>query len=286
MSKERSKIELGHFLQDRRGRVRPADVGLPSGARRRVTGLRREEVATLAGVGLTWYTMLENGTADGVSTATLDAIGRALRMSEDELAYLRALAHPELVVDPRERPSPLVLGALAAIVDAPAYVATSQWNVIAWNRAMSLVWGIEPPGSAPFNIVCRMFLDPSIRAMHGERFRDFAFALVAMFRTGSGRRIDDPVYRTIYDDCIGDPIFAEAWNGYSVATPAGSIRTSIESPNVGTFSYEALTLVTPDGAGHSIVIQVPDESCAPRLKAALDAMPFEQRVRERPHVIG
>jgi transcriptional regulator with XRE-family HTH domain len=269
MPKDRRTIELGHFLRDRRGRVLPEDVGLPSGSRRRVSGLRREEVATLAGVGITWYTMLENGTADGVSALTLDAIGRALRMSEDELLYLRALAHPEFPAVPHERPSDLVMGVLAAIVDAPAYVATSQWNVLAWNRAFSLVWNIEPPGGPPFNIVRRMFLDGAIRAMHGERFRSFAFALVAMLHAGTARRMDDPVYRTIYDDLIADPVFAEAWKAYTVAAPVGSIRTTIESPNAGVFSYEAVTLVVPGDAGHSIVVQVPDAGCLARLLDAL-----------------
>lgn len=103
--------ELGRFLRDRRNRVRPSDVGLPEGARRRVAGLRREEVATLAGVGVTWYTMLENGSAAGVSAATLSAIAGALQLNADEIAYLHRLAEERVVEQPQPQPGEITRGA-------------------------------------------------------------------------------------------------------------------------------------------------------------------------------
>jgi transcriptional regulator with XRE-family HTH domain len=264
--------ELGRFLRDRRARVHPADVGLPSGAgHRRVAGLRREEVATLAGVGVSWYTMLENGTATGVSTVTLTAIARALRLNPAETDYLCQLADERNPVAPRARPRELTSGALAAIEWAPAYICTSQWIALAWNRAMSLVWNIEPPGGEPFNIVERMFEDAAMRAMHGDRFEQFSRALVAMVRAGAGRRIDDPEYRRMSERLQHDPIFRTAWDGYDVAAPLGSIPTVVHSVAVGTFSYDALTLVVPDDDGHSIVVQVPDAPSAERLRKALTA---------------
>ncbi len=238
METSERRRELGRFLRDRRSRVRPSDVGLPAGARRRVPGLRREEVATLAGVGVTWYTMLENGSAAGVSAATLTAIAGALHLSADEIAYLHRVA--------QER----TRGALAAIEWAPAYVCTSQWTVLAWNRAMSLVWGIEPPGGEPFNIVARMFRDPAVRAMHGERFPGFAHALVAMVRAGIAARLEDPEFRRMCDDLRTDPLFAAAWDAYDVAHPMGSTSTLVESAAIGTFSYQTLTLEIPDDDGH------------------------------------
>ncbi len=261
--------ELGRFLRDRRSRVRPSDVGLPEGARRRVSGLRREEVATLAGVGVTWYTMLKNGSAAGVSAATLSAIAGALQFTADETAYLYRLAEERIVDQPRAEPGSITRSALAAIEWAPAYVCTSQWTVLAWNRAMSLVWGIEPPGGEPFNIVARMFSDPAVRAMHGERFSGFARALVAMVRSATASRLEDREYRRMCDDLRRDPLFAAAWDTYDVATPMGSISTVVESAAIGTFSYQALTLEIPDDDGHWIVMQVPDAPSAARLRAAL-----------------
>ncbi len=261
--------ELGRFLRDRRSRVHPSDVGLPEGTRRRVSGLRREEVATLAGVGVSWYTMLENGSAAGVSTATLSAIAGALQLSPDEIAYLHRVAEERVVDQPRAELGSLTRDALAAIEWAPAYVCTSQWIVLAWNRAMSLVWGIEPPGGEPFNIVARMFGDPAVRAMHGERFPGFALALVAMVRSATASRLEDREYRRMCNDLRADPLFAAAWDVYDIATPLGSISTLVESAAIGMFSYQTLTLEIPDDDGHWLVMQVPDQPSAARLRAAL-----------------
>jgi len=250
--------------------VRPQDVGLvPGSGHRRVSGLRREEVAVLAGVGVRWYTMLENGKADGVSAVTLDAIARALLLTADETGYLHNLADPSMDETPDDRVAPLALGAFAAIEWAPAYICTAQWTVLVWNRAMTLVWDIEPPGSEPFNIVRRTFADARMRALHGEDFPKFARRLVAMVRAGAGRLVDDPVYRALHTDLREDPIFAAAWDTYDVAAPFGSHRTRIVSPAVGEFVYEALSLPLLGDAGHSIVVQVPDNLSLDRLRAAL-----------------
>ena len=116
--------ELRRFLKDRRARVRPAEAGLPATPRRRVAGLRREEVAALAGIGVSWYTALENGDAHGFSDETVLAVAEALRLSESERQYLLALTgHAER----REpvAPNPLVVDTLAAIA-FPAYIVTSN----------------------------------------------------------------------------------------------------------------------------------------------------------------
>ncbi len=195
----------------------------------------------------------------------------AIRLSVDETAYVLRLADEHRVAQPHVEPDPLTHGALAAIEWAPAYVCTSHWTALAWNRAMSLVWGIEPPGGEPFNIVALMFRNPKVRAMHGERFPVFARALVAMVRSGAASRLEDPKYRRIYDDLHDDRVFAAAWDAYDIAAPLGSIPTVVESALVGTFAYEALTLVIPDDGGHSIVVQVPDAASAERLRTALES---------------
>ncbi len=262
--------ELGRFLRHRRSRLQPHDVGLTPGAgKRRVAGLRREEVATLAGVGVKWYTMLENGAAEGVSAATLERVARALLLGEDETAYLHNLVGLHLDEMPNDCVPDLFRGTLHAIEWAPAYVCTAQWMVLDWNRAMSVVWNIEPPGGAPFNLVRRMFTDPAMRALHGDRFTEFASRLVAMVRVGAGRLATDPVYRDLYADLQDDQLFSTAWDSYAVASPFSSFPSRIVSPKVGEFVYEALSLLDGNNEGYSIVVQVPDDSSAARLRAAL-----------------
>jgi transcriptional regulator with XRE-family HTH domain len=269
MNDRSHQLELGRFLRDRRARVSPGDVGLTTNARRRVPGLRREEVATLAGVGVTWYTMLESGTAVGVSAQTLDAIARALRLNDDETLYARSLANAERLAVPDAQPSAQLRGVLRAVVTAPAYIATALWDVLEWNAAMGIVWGIEAPGAPPFNIARRMFLDPAVRALHGDAFPDFARALVAMIRGGGAHRQHDPLFHALIADLLADALFAETWNDYTVVAPKGPLRTTIVSPSVGRFVYEAVTLTTFDGSGHSVVVQVPDADGEARLSACL-----------------
>jgi len=262
--------ELGRFLRNRRARLLPENVGvLPSIGRRRVAGLRREEVAVLAGVSVKWYTMLESGIAEGVSSTTLDAVARALLLTPDEVEYIHNLADSSIDEASDGDVSRLMFGAFAAIEWAPAYICTSQWTVLHWNRAMSLVWGIEPPGGPAFNIVRRMFLDERLRSQHGDRFGEFGRRLIAMMRVGAARLIDDPVYNGLFVDLQNDPIFAAAWDAYDIAAPFGTSRSQIDSINIGTFTYEAVSLHVEGVVGHSIVVQVPDPPSQERLADAL-----------------
>jgi transcriptional regulator with XRE-family HTH domain len=271
MDSSQRRREVGRFLRERRGRVLPADVGLAGTGRRRVPGLRREEVATLAGVGVTWYTMLENGSALRPSPETLAAVARALQLTPDECRYLYRLAEERAPTISREDVTPLTLGALGAIEWAPAYVCTVLWDVLAWNRAMSVVWGIDPPGGEPFNIVERTFRDAAFRGQHGPGFPVFARHLVAMVRSASAAQLESPRYRQLCDGLRSDPLFAAAWDAYDIATPLGTFATAIESERVGAFAYRALTLDVPDDDGHFIVIQVPDAPSDARLRRAMSA---------------
>jgi transcriptional regulator with XRE-family HTH domain len=263
------RAELRQFLQSRRARLRPEDVGLPSGGRRRVPGLRREEVAALAGVGVTWYTMFETGTASGVSIDVVEAVARALRFSAAERHYLVLLATEAARTAEGVTPDPLALRALTYWIDAPAYIITTCWDVIAWNEAYRLVWAVEPPGSAPFNAVIRTFVDPVARAMHGEHWHEFASRLVAMLRTGYARFSGDPRYEAMLETLRDDSDFAELWERLDVAQPGVSTPGIIESPGVGHFRYDVLNLGLSNSSDQFLMIQVPDESSAARLRDAL-----------------
>ena len=163
MSEQDRLDELRHFLQDRRARISPSDVGLPSTGRRRVAGLRREEVASLAGIGVSWYTALENGDARGVSDATLHAVADVLRLSESERQYLLVLAGRPGAPGEFDTPSPLAVAAMQAI-SLPAYIISATWIVVACNEAFRHVWSVAED-ECPFNAVERLFLDPRARKM-------------------------------------------------------------------------------------------------------------------------
>ncbi len=247
------------------GRRQLADVGLPEGVRRRVAGLRREEVAAMAGVGLTRYTMLESGTAMNVSEETLSAIACALRLSASETEYLKRLAATDDGKRWRGQLSNITYRALAAIEWAPAYIISLQWVVVGWNRAMSVVWGIEPPGGEPFNIIERNFRDPQFRAMHGERFEQFARSVVAMVRSTTVSHLHDAEFVETLNELRTDSTFASAWDAYDVLHPQNSISTVVESKLVGTFAYQTLSMEVPNEGGHFLVMQVPEEASADAL---------------------
>ncbi len=254
---ERERIEeLRRFLKERRARVRPDEVGLPASGRRRVPGLRREEVAALAGIGVSWYTALENGDAHGVSEATLLAVAGALRLSDSEREYLLALAGAALHVNERlAAPNGLVLATMRAIA-FPAYVITATWDVVACNDAFRRVWAIGA-GEVPFNAVARLFLDPAARAMHGPHLAQNIRPVLAMLHSSLGRQPHAKALLQLRERLAADVELRAIWDEYEITSPLLPNACTIESA-VGTFSYETLTL--PISKSHGIVIQVPDDT--------------------------
>src|SRR5690242_3470091 len=137
------RVELAQFLRTRRARVLPVDVGLPGGGRRRTPGLRREEVAQLADVGVSWYTWLEQGRDIHVSEPLLERLARALRLTPTERAHLFALAQGRPAASPLIAPAG-VSEALQRVLDVhpfPALVATMRWDYLAWNTAAVRLYG-------------------------------------------------------------------------------------------------------------------------------------------------
>src|SRR6478752_7234982 len=152
-----SRSEFGNFLRSRREKLSPRAVGLPSGRRRRTAGLRREEVAQLAGIGVDWYIRLEQGRTVSPSVTTIDALARALRLSKAEHAHLRALARDgERRVFSREIVPPPILRLLDSLVQ-PAYVVGRRWDVLAWNAAAEEIFafGRLPEGDRN-TLLCMM----------------------------------------------------------------------------------------------------------------------------------
>ena len=215
--------EAGDFLRSRRERLSPADVGLPSGVRRRTRGLRREEVAYLAGVGTTWYTWLEQGRDVRPSNELLMALAQALRLDPIERGHLFALNDrpaparrvegPELIGGPLRR-------MLDSLVGQPAYVLGRRWDILAWNRAANLIYGpYERLQDDERNALQLLFTDPAHRRLLVD-WEPVARASLAMFRADYARHAGDPDFeRLITHLAQRSPEFADFWAQREVAHP-------------------------------------------------------------------
>src|SRR5437773_1360121 len=181
--------EAGVFLRSRRERLTPAEVGLPNGFRRRTPGLRREEVALLAGVGATWYTWLEQGRDVRASLEVLEALSRALRLTPAERSHLILLGRGEQAKPckaPPEEVPPTLRRLVENLGPGPAFLLGRRWDYLAWNQSFERVFSWEPgPEALSRNHVWLWFMDPSRRTLCMSDWAASARLLVAKFRADS-----------------------------------------------------------------------------------------------------
>ena len=187
--------QLGAFLRSRRERLTPEQLGLSDSRRRRTPGLRREEVASLAGISPEWYVKLEQGRSVTPSMATIDALSRALRLTEVEHAHLHILAHgrrrPAFV---REVPPP-PLRRLVESLPYPAYVTGLRWDVLAWNEAAAtLLADFDAIAVEDRNILLYVLTDPRGRELFGEGWAAEARRMLALFRATHDIWAADPAF--------------------------------------------------------------------------------------------
>lgn len=251
-----NRSEIREFLSSRRARITPEQAGLPAfGTKRRVPGLRREEVAMLAGVSVDYYTRLERGELSGASDEVLDALARALQLDEAERAHLYDLARAAGSRDPRRRRtapgrvSPSVQRVLDAITDAPAWIRNGRADVVATNQlGRALYWplfdgSVTRPNTARFT-----FLDPRAREFYGDWDRT-ASDMVAVLRAEAGR---NPFDRGL-TDLVGElstrsEEFRTRWAAHNVLFHRTG-RKLLHHPVVGELdlTYEALDLTSAPG---------------------------------------
>ncbi|GAT65995.1 XRE family transcriptional regulator [Planomonospora sphaerica] len=260
---------LGAFLKSRRGRVTPEQVGLRTfGTARRVPGLRREELAHLAGVSAGYYTRLEQGQAGTASTQVLDALARVLRLDRVETAHLHNLARrpagPRLSAPPAEEPHSRVLSLLAALGEStPALVLGRRGDVLAWNRAGHALFAEHLPFDAPWQpdgrpSVPRMFfLDPFTRDLH-RNWEELARIHVAYLRLTAGRfPTDARLAELIGELTMRSDEFAMMWAGGEVSDcTAGTMR--LRHPTVGALSVDYQVWLQPDSPDHRLEVYTPN----------------------------
>lgn len=263
MNHKEYRDELKRFLKERRARITPADVGLVSTGRRRVRGLRREEVALLAGIGVSWYTALENGEERNFSAATVLAVCDALRLNESEREYLLSLVVGTSNTERIEPPNALILAAMNANA-FPSYVISAEWDIVACNEAFRRVWGIDE-SEIPFNALERLFIHDAARRMHGADLAVNVRPMIAMVRSGLVRRPELAGLRKLRDLVLADEELRRIWDEGEVSSALVPTTCTITS-QIGPFCYEALTLPITEKL-LAIVVQVPDAPSRERLSS-------------------
>jgi len=235
--------ELAEFLRSRRARLSPEQAGLARGARRRTPGLRREEVAALAGVSPEWYTWLEQGRAINVSVQLLESLARALKLDDHERTYLFLLAlrqPPPVETFSPPTVSPTLRLFLDQLGTTPACVVDARLNSVARNRAHCAVFGSHDGQSErDRNIIWRVFTQPGPKGPHWE---EFARMCLAQFRAEYGRFVEDPWWsKQIAELSAVSPEFRELWARPDVLNVLEG-RKSIDHPRVGELAFEFLWL--------------------------------------------
>jgi len=252
------RAELSEFLRSRRARLRPEDVGLPHfGRHRRVPGLRREELAQLAGVSVAYYTRLEQGNGRNVSAEVLDTIARALRLTDAEHAHLTHLAKPKQhKKKPSARPQqvrPALRQLLDALEGVPAYVSGRRAEILAWNRMAPAVfgdWGELPPQER--NWARLVFLSPAYRELYLD-WESKAADMVSYLRMDAGCHPDDPKLSALVGELsVKSEEFRRLWATHDVKEKSHGVKR-MRHPLVGelTLSYETFKL--PDDSEQSLI---------------------------------
>jgi transcriptional regulator with XRE-family HTH domain len=252
--------ELSNFLRTRRARISPAGAGLPAAQRRRTPGLRREEVAQLAGVSVTWYTWLEQRRPIRVSAGVLDSLARVLKLDPIERTQLFQLAarQPILHTRPRkEKVSPLIQRLVDQEHTYSVVILGRRWDLLGWNRvARAFFMDFETLPAGERNLVWLVFTNRAMRSLLADwpsRARD----VLARFRADYGRQTGDPQFVELVERLKSvSPEFAEWWPHHDVLQQ-GEGRKYYNHPAVGRVVGEHITLSVSDNPELRLAIVAP-----------------------------
>lgn len=269
--------ELAAFLKSRRAQLRPEDVGLSSGPRRRTPGLRREEVSQLSGVSLTWYTWLEQGRKINVSDQVVAAIGRALHLDAAEMAHLAALAGQGLPVEHASQlrdAAPAGLQRLLGAIDPnPAFALSWIWDVVAWNAGYAALFpDIAEVADGERNLLWMVFTKAAVRELAAD-WQAEGRRLIAQFRAEAGPRLEDEAYAGLVARLReASPEFRNWWARRDVAAFASRER-EFRHPVVGRLVLEHHKLALADDPRFHVVVYTPvgGTGTAERLARLVDA---------------
>lgn len=258
-SKQRYK-EFGDFLKTRRAKILPSQVGLQESTRRRTPGLRREEVAALSGVGLTWYTWIEQGRPIQVSTQVLESLARTLKLDQQETIHLYTLAGqapPNSLPDFKESVDPMLQHVLDSLEFSPATIMDARWNVIAWNKAASkLSLDYSKVDIYKRNFLRIMFTNEEFKKTFID-WNSAAQGMVARFRTAYGKFVDDPWIDEFVNELRSDSKdFDMFWSMHNVKIEDNRLKTIIH-PLLGNLEFEETSFMIADNTNLRMSIFTP-----------------------------
>ena len=269
------RLEIATFLRIRRARLQPEQVGMPRGSRRRTRGLRREEVAALAGVSTEWYKWLEQARDVRASESALRRIAAALRLEPGESQHLLTLSGygRDGGIEARARSaaiSPYLQRLIDELGNCPAWVFGERWDILAWNHAATVIFGdLGAMEGIERNAQYQMFLGSRLRRTLVD-WEMHARDCVARLRVVHARNVEDRWFNELVDLLQHrSPEFASWWNEHNVQIPADGVK-AYDHPGVGrlTFDYTVLHVAGEQFAGLNLVTYVPAEGTDTRPKIA------------------
>jgi transcriptional regulator with XRE-family HTH domain len=273
------KAQLGEFLKSCRARIAPSQLGLPEADRRRTPGLRREDVAALAGVSVTWYTWLEQGRDIQVSAAVLERISSTMQLSHDEREYLFALVQHRSA-PPLEWRTVEVSPSLQRMLDRlalPAIVMSARWDVLAWNRIACLVLrDYDKIPKERRNLLRILLVDEAVYAKEPELYEAMAHRVVAKFRIDYSTYAGDPEFECLIAELAeSSEAFRRVWNSPEVL---GRSEAIVRHPQLGGITLEHTSYVPEGSHALRLVVYAPsDEESAAKIQAAADTAAGEPR---------
>ncbi|AJG97436.1 transcriptional regulator [Clostridium beijerinckii] len=238
--KQRYK-ELGDFLRTRRAKILPSQVGLPEGTRRRTIGLRREEVSFLSGVGLTWYTWLEQGRPITISSQVIESLARTLMLDKKETMHLYNLARltpPTEIATYDNTVNPMLKHVLDNIEFSPATILDQRYNVIAWNRASEkLLYDYNKLDTSKRNMLRIMFTNEEYKKTIID-WESTAQSMLARFRIAYGKLVEDPYIKELVEELKSESKEFNSWWTMHNVEMEEEIVKSITHPILGELNFE------------------------------------------------
>ncbi|UYG04437.1 helix-turn-helix transcriptional regulator [Halomonas sp. LR3S48] len=273
------RSEIATFLRIRRARLQPEQVGLPRGARRRTPGLRREEVAELAGISTEWYAWLEQMRDVHPSMDTLQRIAGALKLEPAEQQHLLTLGGYGLESGGAGLAREAVVGAqLQRLMDqlacCPAWIMGARSDILAWNRAATVIHGdLHGMRGIERNGIHQLFLNPRMRRMLVD-WEEHARDCVAKLRLTQARYLDDPWFNELVELLLSrSPAFSQWWDEHDVCLPHDGVKV-YEHPGAGrlSFDYAILQVAGSNGVPLHLITYVPtgDTDTEEKMKAFVE----------------
>ncbi|GHO88718.1 helix-turn-helix transcriptional regulator [Dictyobacter formicarum] len=257
------RVQLADFLKTRRARLRPEQLGLPVVGRRRTPGLRRDEVALLAGIGVSWYTWLEQGRPITVSDQVLESLARILQLDATEHRHLYVLARGMVPVTIEEhtldQPPVNLLAVMDALGNSPAYVLDQYLNVVAWNASAARVFGdFGQLSGRERNVIWQIFTHPAQRTLYVQ-WEESARHAIMTFRTVSDQHAGEAWCEQLIADLQqASPEFRRWWTQHDIEWSCNpDHQKELNHPQVGRLHVLGTTLISPDTSNFRLVTFTP-----------------------------